>query len=108
MDKHLLVMKWDYDYDKEGTWFDEDNGIVSYILQENTHFVLPHSIKKRVEVRKVEVIDGVAKAEIYVDYSTYIVTSGAEPVVAHASESYSVAGDCVDKSWVLEFSIELA
>ena len=108
MKQYNLIMKWDYDYDKEGTWFDEDQGVVSYILQENTHFVLPHSIKKRVEVRKVAVIDGVATAEIYVDYSTYIVTSGAEPVVAHASESYSVAGDCVDKSWVLEFSIELA
>ena len=26
MDKHLLVMKWDYKYDKESTWFDEDSG----------------------------------------------------------------------------------
>ncbi len=101
-----LIMQWDYHYDKEGTWFDDDSGVVSYILQENTHFYLPHSSKKRVEVHKVEVIGDVAKAEVYVDYQTYIVTSGAEPVVAHASDSYSAAGDSVHLSWVLKFSVE--
>ncbi|MBQ8433786.1 MAG: hypothetical protein IJX23_03145 [Clostridia bacterium] len=106
MKQYNIVMQWQYHYDKEGTWFDDDEGVVSYVLQENTHFVLPHSLKERVEVRKVEVIDGVATAKIYVDYSTYIVTSGAEPVVAHASESYCAAGDCVDLSWVLKFTIE--
>jgi len=106
MKQYNLIMKWNYNYDKEGTWFDEDQGVVSYILQENTHFTLPHSTTERVEVRKVEVIDGVATAEIYVDYSTYIVTSGAEPVVARASDSYCAAGDCVDLRWVLEFTIE--
>ena len=30
MDKHLLVMKWDYKYDKESTWFDEDSGENQY------------------------------------------------------------------------------
>ena len=32
MDKHLLVMKWDYKYDKESTWFDEDHGENEYFL----------------------------------------------------------------------------
>lgn len=106
MKQYDLIMQWNYDYDKEGTWFDNDEGIVSYVLQENTHFYLPHSSSKRVEVRKVEIDGDVAKAEIYVDYQTYTVTSGAEPVVAHASDSYSVAGDSVHLSWVLKFIIE--
>lgn len=106
MKEFNLIMQWDYQYDKEGTWFDDDSGVVSYILQENTHFALPHSIKKRVEVRKVEITDDIVKAQIEVDYNTYTITSGAEPVVAHASESYCVAGDCVDLSWVLMFTIE--
>ena len=106
MKQYDLIMHWNYDYDKEGTWFDNDEGIVSYVLQENTHFYLPHSSSKRVEVRKVDIDGDVAKAEIYVDYQTYTVTSGAEPVVAHASDSYSVAGDSVHLSWVLTFIIE--
>ena len=101
-----LIMQWEYSYDKEGTWFDNDNGVVSYILQENTHFTLPHCDRKRVEVRKVTVDGDVATAEIWVDYRTYVVTSGAEPVVAHASYSYSAGGDCVDLDWVLKFTIE--
>ena len=106
MKQYDLIMQWDYHYDKEGTWFDDENGVVSYILQENTHFYLPHSRSKRVEVHKVQFEGDVVKAEVYVDYETYVVTSGTEPVIAHASDSYCAAGDSVHLSWVLKFTIE--
>ena len=32
MDNYLLAMKWDYEYDKESTWFDEDSGEKQYEL----------------------------------------------------------------------------
>ena len=41
MDKHLLVMKWDYKYDKESTWFDEDSGENQYELIEGASYKLP-------------------------------------------------------------------
>ena len=41
MEKHLLVMKWDYEYDKESTWFDEDSGEERYELTEGAEYPLP-------------------------------------------------------------------
>ena len=106
MKQYNIIMQWEYSYDKEGTWIDNDNGVVSYILQENTHFTLPHCDRKRVEVRKVQIDGNVVTAEVHVDYKTYTVTNNGEPVVAHASYSYSAGGDCVDLDWVLKFTIE--
>ena len=34
MNKYYLIMKWDYKYDKESTWFDEDSGENQYELIE--------------------------------------------------------------------------
>ena len=40
--EHYLVMKWDYKYDKESTWFDEDSGEEQYELKEGASYTLPH------------------------------------------------------------------
>ena len=53
MDKHLLVMKWDYKYDKESTWFDEDSGENQYDLVEGASYKLPHISDKCLEIRSV-------------------------------------------------------
>ena len=55
MDKHLLVMKWDYKYDKESTWFDEDSGENQYELIEGASYKFPHISDKSLEIRSVTV-----------------------------------------------------
>ena len=106
MNKYYLIMKWDYEYDKESTWFEEDSGEKRYDLVEGAEYPLPHEERKKVEIRSVTTDGDCIKVEIYVDYATYTVCSGGGPVVAHASNSYSVAGDSVHESWVLEFTVE--
>ncbi len=106
MNKYWLVMKWDYEYDKEGTWFDEDSGEKRYELVSGAEYSLPKEEKIKVEIRSVTQEGDIVKAEVYVDHHTVTVLSGQEPVVAHASNSYSVAGDSVHESWCLEFTIE--
>lgn len=106
MDKYLLVMKWSYEYDKESTWFDEDRGEKQYELTEGAAYPLPKEDSIKVEIRSV-VRDGDAvTAEVYVDHHTVTVVSGGEPVIAHASNSYSAAGDSVHESWCLRFTVE--
>ena len=106
MDKYLLVMQWDYEYDKESTWFDEDNGEKRYELVEGAEYPLPHEDSIKVEIRSVTQEGDTVKAEVYVDHHTVTVVSGQEPVIAHASNRYSVAGDSVHESWCLKFTIE--
>ena len=106
MDNRLLVMKWDYEYDKEGTWFDQDKGEERFDLKEGSAYPLPHISKKNVEVRAVTQEGDTVKAELYVDYRTVTVSDDGVPVVAHASNSYSVCGDSVSQSLVLTFTIE--
>ena len=53
MDKPLLVMKWDYKYDKESTWFDEDHGENEYELIEGASYKLPHISDKSLEICSV-------------------------------------------------------
>ena len=105
MDKRLLVMKWDYDYNKEGTWFDEEHGEEEYELTANAAYPLPHLRGKCLEIRSVTKEDGIIKAEIYADYETHTVTYGAKPTVAYAHDSYSVAGDSVSQSLRMELEI---
>ena len=50
MDKRLLIMKWDYKYDKESTWFDEDHGENEYELIEGASYKLPHISDKSLEI----------------------------------------------------------
>ena len=106
MDKYVLVMQWDYEYNKESSWYDESSGEVRYILVEGAEYPLPEKDKIKVEIRSVTQEGDTVKAEVYVDHHTVTVVSGQEPVIAHASNSYSVAGDSVHESWCLKFTIE--
>ena len=106
MDKYWLVMKWDYEYDKESTWYDEDSGEKRYELVEGAEYPLPHEDSIKVVIESVVKDGDTVKAEVYVDHHTVIVVSGQEPVIAHASNSYCVAGDSVHESWCLMFTIK--
>ena len=106
MDKHLLVMKWDYKYDKESTWFDEDSGENQYELTEGASYKLPHISDKTIEIRSVAVEGGLVKAEIYVDHETYTVCNNGEIVVAFAYDDYMVAGDSVSQTLRMELAIK--
>jgi len=106
MDKYVLVMQWDYEYDKESTWFNEDSGEKRYELVEGAEYPLPHEDRIKVVIKSVVKEGNTIKADVYVDHHTVTVVSGQEPAVAHASNSYSVAGDSVHESWTLTFSIE--
>ena len=70
MKERYLIMKWDYKYDKESTWFDEDSGENEYELTEGASYKLPHISDKTIEIRSVAVEGGLVKAEIYVDHET--------------------------------------
>ena len=106
MDKYLLVMKWEYEYDKEGTWFNEDSGEKRFELKEGASYPLPHEDKIKVEIRSFTKEGDGVKAEVYVDCHTVTVVSGGDPVISHASNSYSVCGDSVHESWCLSFTVE--
>jgi len=105
MEKRVLIMQWDYTYDKESTWFDEDHGQEEYELKEGAVYPLPHIREKSLEIRSVTAEDGVVRAEVYTDCKTYMVVSGEAPVTAYASYSYSAAGDSVSQSLCLKLSI---
>lgn len=105
MDQKWLIMKWKYNYDKEGTWFDEEEGEEQYELFKGASYKLPHIREKCLEIRSVTEEDGIIEAEIYVDYKTYTVRNDKGPVTAHASYSYSVAGDSVHQSLSLSLTI---
>ena len=107
MDKHLLFMKWDYQYDKESTWFDEDSGENQYDLIEGASYKLPHISDKCLEIRSVKADGDTVKAEIYVDHATYIVCNSGEPTVAFAHDDYMVAGDSVSQTLCMKFTVTL-
>lgn len=106
MDKRLLVMKWDYKYDKESTWFDEDSGENEYELIEGASYKLPHMSDKSLEIRSVTVEGNLINAEIYVDHETYTVCDNGEPVVSYAHDDYMVSGDSVSKTLRMELTIK--
>ena len=106
MEAYCLIMKWDYEYDKEGCWFDKDSGENRYELTEGKSYPLPYIDKKKIEIRSVTNCEDTVKAEVYVDYHTVTICSDGEPAVAHASHSYTAAGDCVHQSLCLTFTIE--
>ena len=99
-------MKWDYDYNKESTWFDEDHGEEKYELTQGAAYPLPHISKKRLEICSVTTDGDLIKAEIYVDHNTHIVCNSGEPVVGYAHDSYSVAGDSVWQTLCMNFTIK--
>ena len=106
MEKCCLIMKWDYEYDKEGCWFDKDSGETRYELTEGKSYSLPHMDKKKIEIRSVTSDKDTVKAEVYVDSHTVTVCNDGEPAVAHAFYSYTAAGDCVYQSLRLTFTLE--
>lgn len=106
MNKHYLVMKWDYTYNKESTWFDEDSGEELYELKEGASYALPHIKEKSLEIRSVTIEGELIKAEIYADYNTHTVRNSDEPVVGYAHHDYSVAGDSVSQTLCMRFTIQ--
>ena len=106
MDKYLLVMKWDYEYDKESTWFDEDSGENQYDLISGASYKLPHIGDKSLEIRSVAVEGDLVKAEIYADHETYTVCNNGESVVAFAYDDYTVAGDSVSQTLRMELTVK--
>ena len=101
-----LIMKWDYKYDKESTWFDEDSGENEYELIEGVSYKLPQISDKNLEIRSVTAEGDVVKAEIFVDHETYIVCNNGESVVAFAHDDYMVAGDSVSQTLRMELMIK--
>ena len=106
MDKHLLVMKWDYKYDKESTWFDEDSGENEYELIEGASYKLPHISDKKLEIRSVAAEGDFVKSEIYVDHETHTVSNSGESVVAFAYDDYMVSGDSVSQTRRMELTVK--
>ena len=106
MDKRLLIMTWEYDYNKESTWYDEDSGENRYDLIEGVVYALPHISKKSLEIRSVTEEGDAVKAEIYVDCATYTVCNSGEPTVCYAHDDYMVAGDSVSQTLYMELAIQ--
>ena len=101
-----LIMKWHYDYDNEGTWFDHDDGEEQYELIEGEEHSYPHIDRKRFKILSVTKEGDSVTAELWVDYSHVIVKNDGKPAIGHVSYSYSAAGDSVHTSLDLEFFIK--
>lgn len=104
--QNYLIMKWDYTYDKESTWFDKDSGEKQYELKEGAAYPLPHISDKNLEILSVSTEGDIIKAEIYIDHRTYTVSSSDEPTVAYANDDYMVAGDSVSQTLCMKLKIE--
>ena len=104
MEALYLHMNWHYEYDKEGTWFDREDGESEYPLVTGDAHSLPNISRKSFEICSVEMVDGKARAEIYVDHRRIWVTEGAR-AHAHATYDYSAAGDSVHVSLDMVLSI---
>ena len=106
MDKHYLVMKWDYEYNKEGEWFDISDKETRYELVEGASYALPELSRKSLEIRSISTDGELVSVEIYVDSQTFTVSNSGEPIVKFAHNSYSVAGDSVSGTLRMELTIE--
>ena len=106
MKHYQLLMKWHYDYDKEGTWFDTDDGENRYELEADTAHPFPHIGRKSLEIRAVEMDGDDVQVEVYADSHIVHVRSHAEPVVTFVHHDYSVCGDSVSESLRLTLSLE--
>ena len=105
MRNHYLVMKWHYDYDKEGTWFDEDDGCEQYEIKEGASYSLPHMHGKTLTIQSVKECDGTVEACIHAGYESYTVKSGGDPVEGYVHHDYSAAGDSVSTSLYMTFTV---
>ena len=102
----ILVVEWEYDYDKESTWFDSDQGTERYWIEAGTSFPLPHMIKKRCEILSVIEEGAHLTVELKLDYQTVTVRNDGERVPCHVDEDYMAAGDSVSTHLALQFYIE--
>ena len=106
MKEYVLKIVWRYTYDKEGTWFDEDEGEKTYPLMEGTEIVFPHIPRKPLFIRWVGERDGVLFAEL-VERGTVIgLALGGEAVQHNIDDSYMVCGDFVQQDLYLTMTIE--
>ena len=105
MSTHFLVMKWDYTYDKESTWFDEESGESRYELIAGASYALPH-IRKTLEITSVTIDGERITAELCADHQTHVVRNNGEAVVGRADDDYMVAGDSVSQTLCMTFTIE--
>ena len=106
MDAYVLIMNWNYTYDKEGTWFDQESGKEVYELKEGASYSLPHIWRKSLGIRSVFKEGDTVRTEIYVDSHTATVLNDGKPVVTHASYDYTAGGDSVSESLALTLTIE--
>ena len=101
-----LIMKWDYEYNKESAWFDNDSGECQYELVEGASYRLPEISKKSLEIHSVIYEGDLIKAEIYVDHKTYTVRNNGESVVAYAHDDYMAGGDSVSQTLRMELTVK--
>jgi len=103
---YRLVMAWHYTYDKEGTWFDEDDGEERYEIAENAVFPFPHIRDKHLEIRSVNTDGDRVTVELYADHHTFTVQNDGEAVTAYVHDDYTVCGDSVSQTLRLTVSLE--
>ena len=102
----MINVSWTYNYDKEGTWFDNDEGVFTLSAVVGESLELPHLMKRYIKVTEV-VQDGEGlTVTLDVNGTAYTVTSGKEPVVARVASSYSVAGDVVYQDITLIITVD--
>ncbi len=102
-----LLMHWLYSYDKEGVWDDDEEGKSEFALEEGATYDVPNlERRKQIEILSLKEENGIAVAQVKIDYHVYTLTSGEEAAKGSCSYSYSVCGDSVHIS--VSFSLELA
>ena len=102
----MINVSWTYNYDKEGTWFDTDEGSFELSAVVGASCELPHLMGKYIKVTDV-VSDGEGLTiALDINGSTYTVTRGKDPELARVASSYSVAGDVVYQDITLEISVD--
>ena len=105
MKECLLKIVWRYTYDKEGTWFDEDEGEDLYPLIEGEKITFRHIPKKPLTILSVCERDGVLTAELCEGTRSIALALGGEAVKYVIDDSYMVCGDFVSQSLYLTLSI---
>ena len=106
MKKWKLILDWQYTYDKEGTWSDYEDGVSEFDLVEGASYSAPNMRRKTIDIRSFKEENGVAIAEIYTDYHTYVVRSDEDGVPGNCEDSYTAGGDSVSVSLCFTARIE--
>ena len=104
-EQYYLLISWQYEYDKEGTWTDEDAGEMKCPLLAGEELVFHHIPKKPMRILTVEEKDGQVVATLARDTTTFTLTSDGEAVKHAIHDSYMVCGDFVTQDLYLTLSI---